>query len=92
MYTLTINELDAFLIRAAGRITLARIGKADFSAYSGRNVLREVATEINRRISALTSHPSPTEAAGRSELPMLRTMAADAGRLLAVFDTLCPVV
>ena len=87
-----LASLDSTIARIAGRVTLGQIEAGTFCAYSQRNVVAAVATEIERRIGAAVSHPSPTEAPGRSDLPALRAMADRAARVLDMLSGFCPAV
>ena len=81
------------LAKIAGYALLTGYAHHPGGAYGARNVCRMILGSLRSDIAALTTgHPSPTEAAGRGELPDLRASEALAVRVLAMLDPLCPQV
>ena len=88
-----MTSINDRLARIAGYATLTGYAHHPGGAYGARNVARMILESLRADIAALTTgHPSPTEAAGRGELPALRASEALAVRVLDLLDPLCPQV
>ena len=82
---MNLDTLTDSLARRAGYVVLTGYAHHPGGAYSARNVTRMDLGDLRERIASLTTnHPSPTEAAGRGELPALRAAEALAVRVLAM--------